>query len=36
MAILFLSGVCIVGYQGVSYALIGEIAGKAKTGAGLA
>jgi len=35
MAILFLSGVCIVGYQGVSYALIGEIAGKAKTGAGL-
>ena len=35
MAILFLSGVCIVGYQGVSYALIGEIAGKAKTGTGL-
>jgi MFS family permease len=35
MAILFLSGVCIVGYQGVSYALIGEITGKAKTGAGL-
>ena len=35
MAILFLSSVCIVGYQGVSYALIGEIAGKAKTGAGL-
>lgn len=35
MMILFLSGVCIVGYQGVSYALIGEIAGKAKTGAGL-
>lgn len=35
MTILFLSGVCIVGYQGVSYALIGEIAGKAKTGAGL-
>ncbi|HUF40389.1 MAG TPA: MFS transporter [Verrucomicrobiae bacterium] len=35
MAILFLAGVCIVGYQGVSYALIGEIAGKAKTGAGL-
>jgi predicted MFS family arabinose efflux permease len=35
MAILFLSGVCIVGYQGVSYALIGEIAGKTKTGAGL-
>ena len=35
MAILFLSGLCIVGYQGVSYALIGEIAGKARTGAGL-
>jgi MFS family permease len=27
--------VCIVGYQGVSYALIGEVAGKAKTGAAL-
>ena len=35
LPILFLSGVCIVGYQGVSYALIGEIAGKARTGAGL-
>src|SRR5262249_30787480 len=35
MLVLFLLGVCIVGYQGVSYALIGEIAGKAKTGAGL-
>jgi len=35
MSILFLSGVSIVGYQGVSYALIGEISGKAKTGAGL-
>lgn len=35
MAMLFLAGVCIVGYQGVSYALIGEIAGKARTGAGL-
>jgi MFS family permease len=35
MTILFLAGVCIVGYQGVSYALIGEIAGKSKTGAGL-
>jgi MFS transporter, ACS family, hexuronate transporter len=32
---LFVSGVCIVGYQGVSYALIGEIAGKSRTGAGL-
>ncbi len=35
MSILFLAGVSIVGYQGVSYALIGEISGKAKTGAGL-
>ena len=35
MAMLFLAGVSIVGYQGVSYALIGEIAGKARTGAGL-
>jgi MFS family permease len=35
MAILFCAGVSIVGYQGVSYALIGEISGKAKTGAGL-
>jgi len=35
LPILFLAGVCIVGYQGVSYALIGEIAGKARTGAGL-
>jgi MFS family permease len=25
----------LVGYQGVSYALIGEIAGKARTGVGL-
>jgi sugar phosphate permease len=35
LAILFASGVCLVGYQGVSYALIGEIAGKTKTGAAL-
>jgi len=35
LPILFLAGVCLVGYQGVSYALIGEIAGKARTGAGL-
>lgn len=35
MPILFLAGLCIVGYQGVSYALIGEIAGKARTGSGL-
>jgi ACS family hexuronate transporter-like MFS transporter len=35
MSILFFAGVSIVSYQGVSYALIGEISGKAKTGAGL-
>jgi ACS family hexuronate transporter-like MFS transporter len=35
LPILFVAGVCIVGYQGVSYALIGELAGKARTGAGL-
>jgi sugar phosphate permease len=35
LAILFFAGVSIVGYQGVSYALIGEISGKARTGAGL-
>jgi MFS family permease len=32
LAIVFLSGLCIVGYQGVSYALIGEIAGTTRTG----
>lgn len=35
LLILFLAGVSLVGYQGVSYALIGEISGKARTGAGL-
>lgn len=35
LLILFLSGICLVGYQGVSYALIGELAGKARTGAAL-
>jgi MFS family permease len=35
LPILFLAGICLVGYQGVSYALIGELAGKAKTGAAL-
>lgn len=35
LPILFLAGVCLVGYQGVSYALIGEIAGRSRTGAGL-
>jgi sugar phosphate permease len=35
LPVLFLAGVCLVGYQGVSYALIGEIAGKARTGSAL-
>jgi len=35
LPILFLAGVCLVGYQGVSYALIGELAGKARTGSAL-
>jgi MFS transporter, ACS family, hexuronate transporter len=35
LPILFLAGVSLVGYQGVSYALIGEISGKSRTGAGL-
>ncbi len=35
LPIVFLAGVCLVGYQGVSYALIGEIAGKARTGVAL-
>jgi MFS transporter, ACS family, aldohexuronate transporter len=32
LAIVFLAGLCIVGYQGVSYALIGELAGTTRTG----
>jgi len=35
LPILFLAGVSLVGYQGVSYALIGEMAGRARTGAAL-
>jgi MFS family permease len=35
LPVLFLAGVCLVGYQGVSYALIGEMAGKARTGSAL-
>ena len=34
-ALIFFSGVCMIGYQGVSYALIGEVAGSARTGAAL-
>ena len=35
LPVLFLAGICLVGYQGVSYALIGELAGKARTGTAL-
>lgn len=35
LALLFVAGVTLVGYQGVSYALIGEISGRGRTGAGL-
>jgi ACS family hexuronate transporter-like MFS transporter len=35
LPLIFFAGVCLVGYQGVYYALIGEIAGKARTGAAL-
>jgi MFS family permease len=35
LLLIFLAGLCMVGYQGVSYALIGEIAGKARTGSAL-
>ena len=35
LPLIFFAGVCMVGFQGVSYALIGEIAGKAQTGAAL-
>lgn len=34
-AVIFLAGLCMIGYQGVSYALIGELAGRAQTGAAL-
>lgn len=33
--LIFVAGICMVGHQGVSYALIGEIAGKARTGAAM-
>ncbi|HSK29468.1 MAG TPA: MFS transporter, partial [Candidatus Limnocylindria bacterium] len=32
---VFLAGLCIIGYQGVSYTLIGEIAGTTRTGAAM-
>jgi MFS transporter, ACS family, hexuronate transporter len=35
LLLIFLSGLCLVGYQGVSYALIGELAGRARTGVAL-
>jgi sugar phosphate permease len=33
--LLFLAGFCLIGYQGVSYSLLGEMAGQAKTGTAL-
>src|SRR5438445_1178818 len=35
LLVIFLSGLCLVGYQGVSYALIGALAGRARTHARL-
>ena len=35
LPLIFLAGLCMVGPQGVYYALIGELAGKARTGAAL-
>ena len=35
LSVIFLAGLCLVGYQGVSYALIGELAGKRRTGAAM-
>jgi MFS transporter, ACS family, aldohexuronate transporter len=35
LPLIFLGGVCLVGYQGVSYALTAEIAGQGRTGAAL-
>ena len=35
LPVIFLAGVCMIGYQGVSYALVGELAGTARTGAAL-
>jgi MFS family permease len=35
LSVIFLAGLCMVGHQGVSYALIGELAGAAQTGAAL-
>jgi ACS family hexuronate transporter-like MFS transporter len=35
LTVVFLAGLCIVGYQGVSYTLIGELAGTTRTGAAM-
>jgi len=35
LPLIFFAGVCLVGYQGVSYALTAEIAGQGRTGAAL-
>ncbi len=33
--LIFIAGFCMIGYQGVSYSLIGELAGQARTGTAL-
>jgi ACS family hexuronate transporter-like MFS transporter len=35
LVLIFLAGVCMIGYQGVSYTLVGEIAGAARAGSAL-
>jgi len=35
LSMIFFAGLCMVGFQGVSYVLIGELAGAAQTGAAL-
>jgi MFS family permease len=35
LLVVLLAGLCIVGYQGVSYTLIGELAGTSRTGAAM-
>jgi MFS family permease len=32
LVVIFFSGICLVGYQGVSFALIGELAGTTRAG----
>jgi MFS family permease len=35
LLMVFFAGLCIIGYQGVSYTLIGELAGTTRTGAAM-